>query len=221
MKDTANHDLRQRSRRGRPRRSDPAGPGLSEIIEAVVALAGTDGCTDINMRDVAAALNVSPKLLYRYVSGKAEMLDLAASSVLEKWEPPVTQTPWPERLTTIIRDTQRLLHRYPALTEPALLRTLMADGSPQAIRIVAAITDCLCEAGLSPAEAEQSFILYAVLALGELTLNRAIAYGTMPPDRTPSAAMIATGLEAALRLVISGILANRGSDVTASPPSNA
>ena len=161
------------------------------------------------MRDVAEALNVSPKLLYRHVSGKAEMLDLAASSVLAQWPFPPSDMPWAERLTIVLRDAHVMLRRYPALSEPALLRALSAENSPQAAKATSAITDCLEDAGLSPAEARHIYTLYAVMALGEVTLDKAIRGGTLPSQKTPSADMIIAGLESSLHLLIAGIRARR------------
>ena len=141
MINSATQPTAPRTRRGRPRRTDPVGPGLPEIIEAVVALADNEDCTEIAMRDVAAALQVSPKLLYRHVSGKSEMLDLAASAIVEKWEFPASDMPWCDRLAAFIHETQHLLRRYPALAEAALLRTLKSDGEQQPGRVVAAVTE--------------------------------------------------------------------------------
>ena len=203
-------------RRGRPRRTDPASPGLEQIVAAVVALAGNGTCLEINMRDVAGALNVSPKLIYRHVSGKAELLELASSSVLSQWVQPPADAPWPERLTRIITETHQLLRRYPALAEPSVLRDLSARGSPQSTRAAKAITDCFVDAGLSQAEAERIFTLHVIMLLGELTLDKAIRTGALPSQRTPSAEAIIKGLESALHWLIAGIRSQR--PLADSPP---
>jgi AcrR family transcriptional regulator len=200
---------REKAPRGRPRRTDPSGPGRDEIVAAVVRIAERGGYGDISMRDVAEALNVSPKLLYRHVSGKAELLELAAASILAQWDFPAADVPWPERLTRIIRDTQLLLRRYPALAEPALLRNLKSEDSPETAKVVAAIKDSLLEAGLSPAEADRIFLLYVVLVLGEITLHKAILGGTLPPTSFPGVEAIDTGLDTALHWLIAGIRASR------------
>jgi len=66
---------------------EPAGHGpkpgltLSQVVAAAVELADQEGLAALSMRRVAAALEVSPMSLYRYIPGKSELLDLMLDHV--------------------------------------------------------------------------------------------------------------------------------------------
>lgn len=212
MTDTPQAGIRA-PRKGRPRLTDPGGPDRATIVATAVQLAAQPGCTELKMRDVADALGVSPKLLYRHVAGKAALLDLASAAIVDRWEFPPAELPWPERLTRIMRETQQMLRRYPAIAGPAVLRNLDAQDTPEAARVVAAFKSCLIEAGLSRTEADRLFLLYTVLALGEITMAAAVAEGALPASTHAASEHIDLGLDTALRWLIAGIRASRSADV--------
>jgi AcrR family transcriptional regulator len=196
------------SRRGRPRRTDAPGPTRQDVIAAVVRLARDRNASDINMRDLAAALGVSPKLLYRHVRGKDELLDLAAAAILESWKAPMPGLPWPERLTAVMRSTRDLVRRFPALARAVLLRNLGARDSPEVAKVVVAIIGCFEDAGLSPTEVRQVFLVYEALILGELALSKAVQEGALTRANMPSHAALDASFETGLRFMIGGILAS-------------
>lgn len=49
---------------------------IDQIAKAAIAMADRDGIGAVNMRDIAAELGVGTMTLYRYLPGKAELLDL-------------------------------------------------------------------------------------------------------------------------------------------------
>jgi TetR/AcrR family tetracycline transcriptional repressor len=196
-------------RRGRPRLTDAPGPTRQAVIAAVVRLAQDQKDADINMRDLARALGVSPKLLYRHVSGKDELLDLAAGAILETWEAPTPGLPWPERLTEVMRSTRALVRRFPALSQTILLRNLEARDSPEVTKVVATIKSCFEDAGLSNTEANQVFFVYEALILGELALSKAVREGAISSANIPSQSVLDAGFETGLRYMIAGITASR------------
>ena len=65
----------------RPTRGPKPGLTLERIVEAAVAVADAEGLTALSMRRVAAHLGVGTMSLYRYVPGKAELLDLMLDHV--------------------------------------------------------------------------------------------------------------------------------------------
>ncbi|TDD70969.1 TetR/AcrR family transcriptional regulator [Jiangella aurantiaca] len=65
----------------RPTRGPRPGLTLERIVEAAVAVADAEGLTALSMRRVAAHLGVGTMSLYRYVPGKAELLDLMLDHV--------------------------------------------------------------------------------------------------------------------------------------------
>lgn len=65
----------------RPTRGPKPGLTLESIVEGAVALADDKGLGALSMRNVAAELGVGTMTLYRYVPGKAELLDLMIDHV--------------------------------------------------------------------------------------------------------------------------------------------
>lgn len=197
------------SRKGRPRLADSPGLSQADIVQAAIRLAQETTDTDINMRELAKALHVTPKALYRYVSGKDELLDLAAQSLLDKLVFPSMSAPWDERLADIMAKILTTIRQHPALAQPMLLRNLEARDSPDAARVVSSIKRCLREAGLTNSEVNDVFFLYVALVQGELALNQAIARGALSPSSLPSQPEIDAKFATGLHHVIAGIIANR------------
>lgn len=205
----ADTSVLESSGRGRPPRTAAPAPTRAEVVAAVVRLAETHRDSDINMRDLARDLKVSPKLLYRYVTNKDELLDLAAAALLETWVAPSNALPWSNRLTAAISGARDLIERFPALSRAVLMRNLEARDSPEVSRVVASIKGCFADAGLSAPEVDQVFLVYEMLILGELALSQAVRDGALPEARLPAAAARAASIETSLRLMISGITALR------------
>lgn len=201
----ADTSVLESSGRGRPPRTAAPAPTRAEVVAAVVRLAETHRDSDINMRDLARDLKVSPKLLYRYVTNKDELLDLAAAALLETWVAPSNALPWSNRLTAAISGARDLIERFPALSRAVLMRNLEARDSPEVSRVVASIKGCFADAGLSAPEVDQLFLVYEMLILGELALSQAVRDGALPEARLPAAAARAASIESSLRLMISGI----------------
>ncbi|MGH3678984.1 MAG: TetR/AcrR family transcriptional regulator [Natronosporangium sp.] len=67
--------------RDRPGRGPRPGLSLDQIVAAAIAVADRDGVDALSMRRVAAELGVGTMSLYRYVPGKAELLDLMLDQV--------------------------------------------------------------------------------------------------------------------------------------------
>ncbi len=200
-------------RRGRPPRTAAPAPTRADVVAAVVRLAETHRDSDINMRDLARNLKVSPKLLYRYVSSKEALLDLAAAALLETWVVPSDALPWSDRLTAVLCGARDLIERFPALSRAVLMRNLQARDSPEVSRVVASIKGCFADAGLSQSEVDQVFLAYETLILGELALSRAVRDGELPEASLPDASARAAGVETSLRLMIIGIMALRAGEI--------
>lgn len=202
-------DVKAAPRKGRPRLSDSPGLSQADIVQSAILLAQEATDTDINMRELAKLLNVTPKALYRYVSGKDELLDLAAQSLLEKLVFVPASEPWDVRLADIMTKMLTTIRQYPALAQPMLLRNLEARDSPDAAKIVAAIKLCLQEAGLTDSEVDDVFFLYVALVQGELAMAQAVKRGALSPASLPSQTEIDAKFATGLHYVIAGIMAGR------------
>jgi len=65
----------------RPSRGPKPGLTLDQIVTTAIAIADADGLPALSMRRVATELGVGTMSLYRYVPGKAELLDLMLDQV--------------------------------------------------------------------------------------------------------------------------------------------
>ena len=72
------------------------------IVRAAMKLADRDGLEAVSMRNVARALNAGTMSLYRYVSGKEDLLDLILDAAYgEITLPESPQLNWQERLRRV------------------------------------------------------------------------------------------------------------------------
>jgi AcrR family transcriptional regulator len=102
------------------------GLDLQRIGAAAVELADVGGIAAVSMAKVAAALGVSTMALYRYVSGKQELVDLMLNEVYDPAPPPFpADSGWQQRLRIwagALRDVL-VKHRWVMeipITEPAV-----------------------------------------------------------------------------------------------------
>ncbi len=192
-------------RTGRPRSDQAPGPDRAKIVAAVMQLAEERGQAGINMRALASALKISPKLLYRHVRNKDELIDLAAEAILQHWELPSPALAWQDRLTVIFTAGRNLVHRFPALAQRPLLRSLQNSDSPQAVRVTEAIKACLRDAGLSLKQANDVLFVYEAFLLGEIVIAKALSTERRVTEEQPA---MNTGFDVLLTYFIAGIEAN-------------
>lgn len=74
--------------RDRPHRGPKPGLTVEQIVDAAIRIADADGLEALSMRRVATELDVGTMSLYRYVPGKAELLDLMLDRVHSAGEMP-------------------------------------------------------------------------------------------------------------------------------------
>ena len=92
-------------------------PGLSveRLVAAAIEIADADGLERLSMRRVAERLGAGTMSLYRYVPGKAELLDLMVDRVCAEPGDDGNDGSWRARLERIARDNRRLYERHPWL----------------------------------------------------------------------------------------------------------
>lgn len=92
---------------------------LDAIVTAAVTVADRDGSAALSMRAVARELGVGTMSLYRYVPGKAELLDLMIDRVSDPREEirQAQGTDWRGALEVIARHSRALCLRHPWLLQ--------------------------------------------------------------------------------------------------------
>ncbi|MFZ4181281.1 TetR/AcrR family transcriptional regulator [Streptomyces sp. R02] len=103
----------------RPSRGPKPGLTLDRIVEAAIEVADRDGLGALSMRRIATGLGTGTMSLYRYVPGKAELLDLMLDRVQRPSENPADlgDGTWRSALEALARATLALYRRHPWLLE--------------------------------------------------------------------------------------------------------
>ncbi len=118
-------------------------PGLTVegIARAAIALADAEGLAAVSMRRLAAELGAGTMSLYRYVPGKAELVDVMLDTVFGELADPPPDAGWRAALEHYARDGWALYQRHPwaafAETRPVLGPNSL-DGYEAMLRIMAA-----------------------------------------------------------------------------------
>lgn len=115
----------------RPTRGPKPGLTLERIVVAAVEVADADGLAALSMRRVAAHLGVGTMSLYRYVPGKAELLDLMLDHVAGPVEPDADDAPvgWREALDEMARGIWQLCVDHPWYPQVDQVRPLMGPNN--------------------------------------------------------------------------------------------
>lgn len=120
----------------RPARGPRPALTLDRIITAAVGIADAEGLTALSMRRLATDLGTGTMSLYRYVPGKAELLDLMLDHVLG--EPPADDgttdgepADWRAALGAMAHAHLEQLRRHPWLLKVNQARTVLG---PNALR---------------------------------------------------------------------------------------
>ncbi|MGC7098127.1 TetR/AcrR family transcriptional regulator [Amycolatopsis lurida] len=99
-------------------RAEPADPErsltLAMIVQAAIDVADAEGADALSMRRIAAELGAGTMSLYRYVSGKDELLLHMVEEVIARGSVRTPElTGWRERMTAMARNDWALYQRYP------------------------------------------------------------------------------------------------------------
>ncbi|MEW2396868.1 TetR/AcrR family transcriptional regulator [Streptomyces sp. NPDC046862] len=138
----------------RPSRGPKPGLTLDRIVAAAVGIADAEGLEAVSMRRLSTALDVGTMSLYRYVPGKAELLDLMLERVqreaLEDEQEDLTAEPgWRGAVASLARGYLDHYRRHPWLLRVNQARTVMG---PSSLRSLEAALIRLQGMGLSDPE---------------------------------------------------------------------
>jgi AcrR family transcriptional regulator len=123
---------------------------LDRIVSAAIAVADAEGLEALSMRKVAEALGVGTMSLYRYVPGKAELLDL----MLDRMNAPDSAgdrlgDDWRSAMEALGRGLWQLHMRHPWLPFVDQSRPLVG---PNSLRGLELALDGLADSGLTDQE---------------------------------------------------------------------
>ncbi|MFI9720955.1 TetR/AcrR family transcriptional regulator [Streptomyces sp. NPDC052396] len=138
-------------------------PSLSprRIAEAAVAIADAEGLDAVSMSRVAGEFGVSAMALYRYVPGKAELVELMVESILAEAPRLAAGGDWRDGLKQWARQSSEVHRAHPwLLAATAMRRRLMG---PHQLAWLDAALAALEPTGLPAAQRHQIFLLVAGL----------------------------------------------------------
>lgn len=127
-------------------------PGLTpaQVGAAALAIADAQGLQGLSMRVLSEALGVSTMALYRYVPGKAELLDLIIDlAYAELPDAPIGDAHWTRRLESVARDEWKLYLAHPWLLEVSTYRAALG---PHGLRKYERELQAIAGAGLGDLE---------------------------------------------------------------------
>ncbi|MBA2933696.1 TetR/AcrR family transcriptional regulator C-terminal domain-containing protein [Sphingomonas sp. CGMCC 1.13654] len=137
-------------------------------------MARSGGIDALNIRSVALALCVSPRLIYNHVRDKEDMLALLTDEILRDRMPDLSATDWRTRLRNIAAAVQSAYRDYPGSAAFILSRSANRLGQPNALRVRTAIFGALEEAGLDRHRQEEILVLFSVIVLGSVVVAESL-----------------------------------------------
>ncbi|MFF9351902.1 TetR/AcrR family transcriptional regulator [Streptomyces sp. NPDC014734] len=171
----------------RPRSLTP-----DRLASAALAVIDREGIAALSMRAVAHELGVSTMALYRYVRDRDELEGLVVELVLGAvdTEPPTSDAPWTERITTMVVRLRDAVAAHPAVLT---LTIAHRHRSPGVLRWSETVLGILAEAGYGGERrviALRCLVSYVNGAiqlehLGPLSGDGTIALTELPPSGFP------------------------------------
>lgn len=123
----------------RPSRGPKPGLTLDRIVATAVGIADAEGLEAVSMRRLSTALDVGTMSLYRYVPGKAELLDLMLDRVereaLEAEQETRTETGWREAVESLARGYLEHYRRHPWLLRVNQARSVLGPSSLRSLEV--------------------------------------------------------------------------------------
>lgn len=120
---------------------------LDDIADACVDLVDREGLKALSMRRVAGVLGSSAASLYRYVSGKDDLLELMADRVLAEYDLPPLSGDVRTDVLEVAQQSRALHRRHPWLRE-----VTTTDLGPNAMRYLDHMVGALAPAGMPATE---------------------------------------------------------------------
>ena len=133
--------------RERPAKGPKPGLSLSQIVDAAVQVASSDGLGAVSMSRVATELGAATMSLYRYVATKDELLTLMVDAVFKDPPAMVPRERWRAALSRWAREHLAVLRRHPwvvrvPLSGPPIMPNQVAwfERGPSPLALVAVTT---------------------------------------------------------------------------------
>ncbi|TCO55706.1 TetR/AcrR family transcriptional regulator [Actinocrispum wychmicini] len=142
------------------------------VLDAALALAGTDGLAGLSMRKLAKTLGVEAMALYNHVANKTDILNGIADRVFSEIDRADPGLRWDQRARAIAVGMYRALRRHPVV--PMAIATSQANLTTlRALQPLDDLTGAFYEAGLDDDGVRQAILAVYSLVFGSLWLTTA------------------------------------------------
>ncbi|MFC4497000.1 TetR/AcrR family transcriptional regulator [Streptomyces ovatisporus] len=158
--------------REQPKKGPKRALTLSEIVDAGVAVAASEGLRSVSMSRVAQELGVATMSLYRYVKAKDELVTLMADAVFAPVPAAAEDEGWRAGLVRWGSEYMAVARRHPWSTEISISGPPTA---PNSVRWMEAGLKCLRAAGLGPGEQMASLLLVSQFVRSQALLESQLA----------------------------------------------
>ncbi len=139
------------------------------VVDAAVRVAERSGVRGVTVRTLAAELGLSTTAMYRYVDGKAELLNLIAEATLASVELPESG-PWQQRIRVFAHSARKAMLRIDGIAE--VLQTHPAKGAARQVDVL--MHQLVVDAGVPPSRRESARMLLMIFILGSVSLEQAL-----------------------------------------------
>lgn len=139
------------------------------VVSAAVRVAECGGVRSVTVRALATELGLSTTAMYRYVDGKAELLNLLAEATLATVELPDTG-PWQQRVRVFARSARKAMLRIDGIAD--VLQTHPAKGAAQ--QVDALMHQLVIDAEVPAPRREAARLLLMIFVMGSVSLEQAL-----------------------------------------------
>jgi AcrR family transcriptional regulator len=139
------------------------------VVAAAVRLAERSGVRSVTVRALANELGLSTTAMYRYVDGKAELLNLIAEATLASVELPESG-PWQQRIRVVAKSARKAMLRIDGIAE--VLQTHPAKGAAR--QVDALMQQLVVDAGVPPSRRESARVLLMIFVMGSVSFEQAL-----------------------------------------------
>jgi len=139
------------------------------LVAAAVRVAERGGVRGVTVRSLATELGLSTTAMYRYVEGKAELLNLVAEATLASVELPESGS-WQQRIRVVANSARKAMLRIDGIAD--VLQTQPAKGAAR--QVDALMQQLVVDAGVPPAQRESARLLLMIFILGSVSFEQAL-----------------------------------------------
>src|ERR1700760_733078 len=139
------------------------------VVAAALRVAERSGVRGVTVRALAKELGLSTTAMYRYVDGKAELLNLIAEATLASVELPESG-PWEQRIRVVADSARRAMLRIDGIAD--VLQTQPAKGAAQ--QVDALMQQLVVDAGGPPGRRGAARLLLMIFILGSVSFEQAL-----------------------------------------------